>query len=132
MSQQSINTIDYDSITKDVEKAILRSSNKKNLYNNFALGKEDDSDTIEHNSIMYDILKNANCHVKDLIQALQQPNFKKTKYKIKDGAIVIEDNSDQLYKIWLARGNSGTIENFFDSITQNTINSATVWEEVEW
>ncbi len=128
MSQQSLNTIGYESISRDIEKAILISCNKKNLFTKFALGKEDDEDVIEHNSIMYDILKNANSHVIDLVNSLQKPNFKKTKLKIKDGAIVIEPN-DQLYKIWLSRGNIGTIENFFNSITQNNV---AVWEEVEW
>jgi len=129
MSQQSINTIGYDSTVKDVEKAILISYNKKNLYEKFALGKEDDEDVIAHNSIMYDILKNATCHVIDLLIALQQPDFKKREYKIKDGAIVIEDTNDQLYKIWLSRGNKGTVQNFFNSVIQN---NPPVWEEVEW
>lgn len=132
MSQQSIHSVNYESISKGVEKALLSAQNKNNLYARFALGKEENEDVIEHNSIMYDILKNANCHIVDLVNALQQPNFKKTKYGIKDGAIVIEDNSDQLYKIWLSKGNIGSIGDFFDSITKNTVDNLTIWEDVEW
>jgi hypothetical protein len=132
MSQQSIHTVNYESIIDKTKKSMVSSYNKNKLYTRFALGQEESEDVIEHNSIMYDILKNANCHTIDLVNALQQPSFKKTKYGIKDGAIVIEDNSDQLYKIWLSKGNMGTIEDFFDSITKNTIDNLTIWEDVEW
>ena len=132
MSQQSIYTVGYESISEEVKRSLLSAHKKNSLFNRFALGKEEDKDVVEHNSMMYDILKKGDYHVIDLVNALQQPKFKKTKYGIKDGTIVIEDNSDQLYKIWLSRGNVGTIENFFNSITQNTINNATMWEEVAW
>jgi hypothetical protein len=132
MSQQSIHSVNYNSIYENLKKAILSSYKKTKLYTRYALGTEEDGDIIEHNSMMYDIIKNANCHTIDLVNALQQPNFIKTKYGIKDGNIVIVDDSDKLYKIWLSKGNIGTIGDFYESITSNSIDNLTIWEDVEW
>lgn len=132
MSQQSVENISYNSIFEGTKSSIVQAYKKSKLFNFYALGKEEDADVIDHNSVMFDILKDANCHTKDLVYALQQPNFKKTKYGIKDGNIVIEDDSDKLYKIWLSKGNVGTIGDFYNSILQNNVDELTIWEDIEW
>ena len=99
MSQQSIENINYKRIFKKVQSSVLNSQQKCDFFTKYKLGKEDSIDNIEHNIVMYDLLKNANCDRINLINALQQPNFKKTKYTIKDGVIAIEDNGNGLCQI---------------------------------
>lgn len=110
MSQQSIKNINYESIKEKVEKAIVSSYNKNYLHSKFALGNEEDIDVIDHNSIMYDILKNANCQTIELINSLQNPNFKETKYSFKEGDIIKE--------------------NFYN--LSNNYRNRREWENIEW
>lgn len=132
MSQQSIENINYEKILSKIQKSVINRQQKGAFYNNYRLGKEEDEDYIEHDLMMHDILRGADCHRIDLINALQNSNFKKTKYTVKNGIITIENNNDRLYQIWLSKGNVGSIEDFYNVLTKNQTDNLTIWEDVEW
>jgi len=132
MSRQSIENINHETVFVKTQNNLLKSQQKCTMYECFRLGKEESADVIEHNLIMYEILRQKNCSTVDLLNALLQPNFEKTKYTVKNGIISIENNENRLYQIWLSKGNSGTIEDFYNVLTENPTDNLTIWEDVEW
>ncbi len=131
MSTQSINKKNIENTYKEVQDSIIENTKKLVLQEGFALGEGMCEEEQKHNLKLYSIISKENCTLDDyLFQIITKgPDCE---YKVDIDIIGDSDTAqpaEDLYQIWLMRGNTGDYNDFLDMLFNVNVD---VWETNEW
>lgn len=131
MSTQSIHTNNIETLFKEVESTIKKNTKDLVLQESFALGKGMCKEAQKHNLKLYEIMLKDNCDLNDYLLKIIKtgPDCE----LVIDTSITGDGETSQppedLYQIWIMRGNKGSYEDFLDVIFNVNVD---VWDTNEW
>ena len=120
MSAQTIIHSSIGSIRQELQKNFLKNADAYILNKSFALGEGYSYYSQADSSILYDILQSNDCEiltlVKKEIERIEDAEPKKVK---KYSEEIVEKANQNLYELWLSRGNRGSKDEFLDLILKD-------------
>lgn len=131
MGAQSINTNTVETLFEEVQQTIKGNTKKLLFQERFALGDGMCEVSQRHALKLYEIISKDNCILNDyllkIIKSGPDCDF------VADVNLIGDDNNSQpaedLYQIWLMRGNKGSYDDFLDMLFNVNVD---VWSDVEW
>lgn len=130
MSAQTIIHPSITSIKKEAEDTFIKNANKHILKKNFALGEGYCSFEQLDAALTYDIIRYGKCNLLKIIEEgiesyedAEKSKNKTTSLKKENGyrisETIKEEDYSVIYKLWLSKGNSGTIDEFLNLILKD-------------
>ena len=116
MSQQTILHPTIDSLKEEAEKTFIKNADKYLLKRRFALGDDYCSFEQADAAMIFDIIELNNCNILTLIKKELESIEDLEDEKKKCSEEVKLTANENLYELWLSRGNCGSMEDFLDSI----------------
>jgi len=123
MSAQSIKHKTISGLKEEAEKSIIKSANDYLLKRLHSLGEGHCDFYYQDTSFVYEIIQTNNCDLLNLLnkvieegsqeysESFIQLNQSISTYYNETG---IPPNTNTLYKLWLSRGNTGSMDDFLD------------------
>lgn len=135
MSTQSILVKSVDTIKNEIDKKLLINAEKYILKKKIELGKGVNKKLVKHQLRILSFICTENCElinsINNQIEGKKQDNSFEPKFRnigytpvCNADQKITSKQEDTLYRIWLSRGNTGSIEEFLDVVLEN--------DRVEW
>ena len=129
MSAQTIIHPSIDSLKEEAEKLFIKNADKYLLKRRFTLGEDfcsfEQSDAV----MLFDIIQANDCELLTLIKKELNSYEDEDTVKKKCSEEIQFTANQNLYQLWLSRGNVGTMDEFLDLILAD---EKANWDEIKW
>jgi len=128
MSAQTIIHPTIASIRKESEDSFIGNAKKLLFQDDYALGDGYCSFEQADAAMIYDIIKSNNCKLLNLIK-IEIDRVEDKDPEKRDPLDMLSTSNQNLYELWLSRGNVGTMEDFLNLILAD---EKANWDEINW